>query len=127
MLDARGLCAAEVGGGGIRCRGLVAARQRHDGGHSRSNDGHLQVRTPRAPSRDGSSPGQQATASRGLAARPASSSAPPRPRPGDVVVLSRNCHQSALAACVICGTVPVFAEVRKETLQSTISRRAGHV
>lgn len=34
-------------------------------------------------------------------------------RPGDFVVLSRNCHQSALAACVLCGTTPVFAEVRR--------------
>lgn len=31
-------------------------------------------------------------------------------RPGDAVVLGRNCHGSALAACALAGVVPFFAE-----------------
>ena len=31
-------------------------------------------------------------------------------RPGDAVVLGRNCHASALAACALAGVVPFFAE-----------------
>ena len=37
-------------------------------------------------------------------------------RPGDFVVLGRNCHQSALGACVLAGVTPFFADVVTDPL-----------